>query len=60
MNVTTPHALFGAAILMLIFVLCEAADAWLNANGIPDSTRVVNDKNRFREYNRKRSLQDGR
>lgn len=58
MTVITPHTLIGVAILMLIFVLCEAANAWLNAQGIPDSTRFVNDKNRFREYNRKRSLPD--
>lgn len=56
MNVTTTHGLIGMVILALVFVLCEAANAWFNANGIPDSTRVVNDKNRFREYNRKRSL----
>ena len=56
MTVTNPHALIGCAILMLIFVLCEVANAWLNAQGVPDSTRVVNDKNRFREYNRKRPL----
>jgi hypothetical protein len=56
MTVTTTHGLIGMVILMIIFVLCEAANVWFNANGIPDSTRPVNDKNRFREYNRKRTL----
>lgn len=58
MTVTNPHALIGCAILMLIFVLCEVANAWLNAQGIPDSERIVNDKNRSREHKRKRSIQD--
>ena len=58
MTVTNSHALIGCAILMFIFVLCEVANAWLNAQSIPDSERIVNDKNRFREYNRKRSIQD--
>jgi hypothetical protein len=56
MTVTNGHALIGLAIMLIIFVLCEAAHAWLNVRGIPDSTRVINDRNRFREYNRKRSL----
>jgi hypothetical protein len=56
MTITNGHALIGLAIMLIIFVFCEAANAWMNARGIPDSTRVVNDKNRFREYNRKRTL----
>jgi hypothetical protein len=53
---TNSQALIGLAIMFVIFVFCEAANAWFNARGIPDSTRVVNDKIRFREYNRKRTL----
>ena len=56
MTATTPQALIGLTILMLIFVACEAANAWLNAQGIPDSERIVNDKNRFTKYNRERAL----
>lgn len=56
MTITNGHALIGLAIMFIVFVFCEAANVWLNRRGIPDSKRVVNDKNRFREYNRKRTL----
>jgi hypothetical protein len=52
MPVTTPHALFGCALLMLAFVLIEAADAWLCRRGYPDSKKVPHVKDGLSKTNR--------
>lgn len=44
MTITTPHAWIGIGFLLIIFVLCEAADVWFSKRGIPK--RINHDKSK--------------